>query len=205
MEAPKMEAIPFIGPYEARLVADHGGGERWTVRVALRDRRGALAAIAGAFAGARVAVCSARIATGPAGMVIDVFDVRASEWTDWQAVRGAIGAALVAGYDRIPPEPVEANVRVGPAPGGRASIVEVRGADRVGLLARVAGAMARAGLGIRQATITTEGSQAIDTFEVTGLDGGPMTPADERALTAALAGKKVRRGIRRATSRARMP
>lgn len=203
MEAPKVEAIPFIGLYEARLVADYGGGERWTVRVALRDRRGALAAIAGAFAGARVAVCSARIATGPAQMVIDVFEVRASEWTDWEAVRAGIEAALVAGYDRIRLEPVEVAVRVGLAPGGHGSIVEVRGADRVGLLARVAGAMARAGLEIRQATITTEGLEAIDTFEVTGRAGGPMTPADERALIGALAGKKVRRGIGRTTTRAR--
>lgn len=197
MEAAEAKSIPFIGPFEARLVADYTGDDRWSVRVALHDRRGALAAIAGSLAAAGVAVAAARIATGPAGMAVDVFDVRAPEWTDWEGVRRSIGAALVAGSGRLPIERVDAEASVRASPDGRRSIVDVRAADRVGLLARVAGAMTRAGLEIHAAVITTEGTEAADTFEVTGPAGGPLTAADRRALTAALAGKKTRRGIRR--------
>lgn len=186
-----------LGLYETRLVADHDGREQWTVRVALRDRRGALAAIAGSFAGAGIAVCSAHIATGPGGLVIDVFRVQAPEWTDWDAIRVRIDAALAAGYDRMPPEAVSATLAIAAGATGGRSIVEVRAQDRVGLLAKVAGAISRAGLEIHQATITTTGTEAVDVFEVTGRTGGALTAADERALRAAFAGKRLRRAIRR--------
>jgi len=203
-----LESAPNIGLYETRLVADRddrSADESWTVRVALRDRRGALAAIAGSFARAGVAVRSARIATGPGGIVIDVFRVQAAEWTDWDGVRRTIDASLAAGYDRLAVEAVDATIAIAHDPSGARSILDVRAADRVGLLARVAGAISRAGLEIHSATIATSGREAIDTFEVTGASGRGLTAADERALRSALAGRRVRRrpSLIRAASRAR--
>ncbi|HVL89835.1 MAG TPA: ACT domain-containing protein [Actinomycetota bacterium] len=191
------ESAANLGLYQTRLVADHEGAEQWTVRVALRDRRGALAAIASSFAGAGIAVCSAHIATGPGGVVIDVFRVDASEWTDWDRVRSRIDAGLVAGYGRTPSEAVDATLAIAPDGTGARSIIEVRAEDRVGLLAKVAAAISRAGVEIHQATITTIGTEAIDVFEVTGRTGAALTAADKRALRAAFAGKRVRRSVRR--------
>lgn len=193
MDLANLDTAPGIGLYRTRLVADHMDGDRWTVRVALRDRRGALAAIAGSFAGAGIAVCSARITTGPGGIVIDVFSVRAALWTDWDAVRCAVDAALAMGWERMPVEPVDVTVAVEDNLLRGRSVVTVRAPDRVGLLARVAGAFTRAGLEIHDAVITTEGKEAVDVFEVTGAAGGPLTAGDLRAVRSAMAGRRVRR------------
>ena len=62
----------------------------------------------------------------------------------------------------------DATVRVAPA-SGRRGVVEVRTADRLGLLYEVCGALAAAGLDVHRATVDTLAGQAIDVFHVDGL------------------------------------
>jgi [protein-PII] uridylyltransferase len=72
-----------------------------------------------------------------------------------------------------------------------ATVVEVRAHDSAGLLARLARALADAGLSVRQARIQTLGAEVVDAFYVVAGAGGPLL-ADEalrdsisRALLAA--------------------
>jgi [protein-PII] uridylyltransferase len=76
---------------------------------------------------------------------------------------------------------------------GSTSLVEVRAADRAGLLHRLTAALAETGLDISSATVETLGADAVDAFYVcdstgTPLDGGQRTRA-ERALLAAASGR----------------
>ena len=62
------------------------------------------------------------------------------------------------------------------AEGSRAAtIVEVRAADAVGLLFRIARAFAELGLDIRAARVTTMGHEVVDTFYVTAGAAGSRT------------------------------
>ncbi len=63
-----------------------------------------------------------------------------------------------------------------------AAVVEVRAADRAGLLYALGGALSEAQLSIRSAHISTLAGQAIDTFYVTEADGSP--PDEQRTLDA---------------------
>ncbi|MGH2829771.1 MAG: ACT domain-containing protein, partial [Actinomycetota bacterium] len=199
-------ATPKPGRFEARVFAEPSGRhEEWTVHVVVLDRRGALAAIAGAFAGAQVSVQDAHISTWRTGVAVDRFRVLAPAGTDWDAVRRRIEAALAApSAEPSAPAVIEGAVEVDNLASPWHTVVEVRAADRAGLLHRVAQAMARAGLEIHQASLATQAGVAVDTFFVTGRNGGKLDEAGERALRAAFAGRAPRRlrwGRRPADSR----
>ena len=53
-----------------------------------------------------------------------------------------------------------------------ASVIEVRAADQVGILHRIANALAELGLDIRHATVQTMGDEVVDTFYVRTWSGG---------------------------------
>lgn len=165
----------------------------WTVHVAVADRRGLLAAIAGVFFAFDVSVVDAQVATMRTGIAVDVFRVHAALGTDWEAVRAAIERALAHRDAAPPPAPVEGLIEIDNLASPRHTIVEVHAEDRTGLLYRVASAFARAGLQIHQATVTTRGHVAVDTFWVTNRTGGKIDRNVERDLRAALAGDTPRR------------
>jgi Na+:H+ antiporter len=183
------------GRDEVRLLADPGSTyEEWTVHLAAQDRRGLLATIAGTFTSARISVLDAQIATWRNGIAVDVFKVLAPVGVDWDAVRRSIEAALAAG---VMPEPavIEGVVSIDNTASPWHTIVEIRGADRVGLLHRVAAALAGARLQIHQATVTTRDGTAVDTFWVTGPNGGKLDAGGEEMLRAAFAGRPQKRRL----------
>jgi [protein-PII] uridylyltransferase len=56
-----------------------------------------------------------------------------------------------------------------------ATVIEVRAADRIGVLHRIANALAQLGLDIRHATVQTLGDEVVDTFYVRTLAGQLVT------------------------------
>ncbi|MCA1834154.1 MAG: cation:proton antiporter [Actinobacteria bacterium] len=184
-----------LGKFEARLVADESPGhESWSVHVAVQDRRGVLAAIAGAFAARQVSVEEAQIATWRSGVAVDVFKVTAPSGTDWDGVRRTIEGALAHdGANGETPAPIEGRLEIDNLGSPWHTIVEIQSVDRSGLLYRVAAAMSRAGLQIHQATVSTRHGVAVDTFWVTGRTGAKLDEAGERDLRDAFAGKARRR------------
>jgi Kef-type K+ transport system membrane component KefB/predicted amino acid-binding ACT domain protein len=183
-----------LGRRDARLEAEPATEPtEWIVHVAVVDRPGLLAAIAGVFFVCGVSVVDAQVSTMRTGTAVDVFRVHAAQGTDWDAVRTAIERSL-AHRDAAPsPAPVEGLIEIDNLASPRHTIVEVHAEDRTGLLYRVASAFARAGLQIHQATVTTRGHVAVDTFWVTNHTGGKIDRHVERDLRAALAGETPRR------------
>jgi [protein-PII] uridylyltransferase len=75
---------------------------------------------------------------------------------------------------------------------GAATLVEVRAADGIGVLARITDAIAGRAVRVEQAYVSTLGHEVLDTFYVTAADGTKLTDPDavaglEEALLAALA------------------
>jgi [protein-PII] uridylyltransferase len=64
-----------------------------------------------------------------------------------------------------------------------ATVVEVRTADRIGLLTRITAALEDARLDVRSARVSSTAGRAVDAFYVTGPDGQPV-PAEARAKLA---------------------
>jgi [protein-PII] uridylyltransferase len=58
-----------------------------------------------------------------------------------------------------------------------ATVIEVRAADRPGLLHDIGITLSRASLSVRSAHIATYAGQALDTFYVTEFGGRPLPPA----------------------------
>ena len=67
-----------------------------------------------------------------------------------------------------------------------ATVIEVRAADRPGLLRDIGLALARASLRIRSAHVATHAGQALDTFYVTEYTGGSLQPARAAHAVAAI-------------------
>ena len=70
-----------------------------------------------------------------------------------------------------------------PATNDRATVLEVRAADRPGLVYTVCRAVADLGIAVRSAHVATLGPQAVDVFYVQEEAAGPL--ADDRAAAAA--------------------
>ncbi|MBO0810857.1 MAG: ACT domain-containing protein, partial [Microlunatus sp.] len=156
-----------------------GGAE---LIIACQDRIGLFGDTAGLLAGYRVGIRSAQVTT--------VDGVAVSTWlTDAETSAELPDPAHLAGElhrladhdqrvldsvrrfeersrgdDRLP------IVRLVPQASRSAAVIEVRVADRRGLLYAIGAALAEAGLSIRSAHVTTLAGQAIDTFYITEPD-----------------------------------
>ena len=190
----------------ARLMADWNAVE---IAVAARDRRGLFADLAGAMAGLGANIVGARAYTSASGGALDVFNVQDSSGApygegDHRSLDRLMSALEAAGRG----EGVEASAR--PPPLGRAAafavaprvvvdndasdmatVVEVSGRDRPGLLQAVATTLASAGLSVQSAHIESFGERAVDAFYVISADGLKLSEphalaALKRALTAVL-------------------
>ncbi|WP_310962854.1 [protein-PII] uridylyltransferase [Nocardioides terrisoli] len=161
------------------------------VRVFGRDRVGLLADAAATLALQRVSVRAARAWTQEVGGR----DVGVSEWTvedadlDAAVLRQrleAIAAGRVDPADRLRrpgPTRLEPIVVVRPEASARATVLEVRAADRPGLIHTVCRALAGLGISVRSAHVSTLGPQAVDVFYVQEHAAGALT--DRRAAAAA--------------------
>ncbi|MFZ2503587.1 MAG: HD domain-containing protein, partial [Nocardioides sp.] len=166
------------------------------VRVSAPDRVGLLADIAAALAWQRCGIRSARAwSEGELG---------ASEWQlddaepDARLLRhhfeGIVAGRLDPGARLLRPTGggLPPLVLVHPEASARATVIEVRAADRQGLLYAVLSALTRARLAISSAHITTIGPQAVDVFYVQEPGGESLSArrasAAADAIRAALVG-----------------
>jgi [protein-PII] uridylyltransferase len=67
-----------------------------------------------------------------------------------------------------------------------ATVIEVRAADRPGLLHALGAALAEHGVDVRSAHVATHAGQAVDTLYLSEPGGGALTPARVASVVAAL-------------------
>jgi len=160
------------------------GGARVTLLA--RDRVGLLADAAALFALQRASVRSAR-AWAQDDVGISVWDV-AEEHLDEKVLRQRFEAIVSGRVDpaaRLKGDPVRIapSVVVRPEASARATVLEVRTADRPGVVHQVCAALAALDLTVRSAHVDTLGPQAVDVFYVQEAHAGSLS--DTRAAEAA--------------------
>jgi [protein-PII] uridylyltransferase len=167
------------------------------------DRPGLFSRVAGVLAMNGLDVLAATAGSAPDGRAVEAFDVQASVGgaPDWDRVRSHLDAALAADDTRAIDESVArrartyarrrhaapARVIVDNGASARATVVEVRAPDDVGVLYRITRAIAAAGLDVRSARASTLGHEVVDAFYVVGDDGRKVTdPARLEGLETAI-------------------
>lgn len=153
------------------------------------DRVGLLADVAAMFALRRIPVRAARI-WSQEEFAVSAWDV-ADEHLDPGALRDqldGIQARRVDPATRLAPRPVpegelDPTVVVRPEASDHATVIEVRAADRLGVVYQVSAALARLQMTVRSAHVSTLGPQAVDVFYVQEEAAGALS--DTRAAEAA--------------------
>jgi len=176
----------------------HGHGRRCTIVAA--DRPGLFSKVTGVLALAGLDVRSAWAGERDDGRAVEVFDVEPSfggepDWArvgrDLDAVLGgrlplearlAERARSYASRYRVA-EHVGRRPRVVVDNGAseRATVIEVRAADGVGILHAITRALADLGLDVRFARISTLGHEVVDAFYVVDGQGSKLLDADQRS------------------------
>ena len=182
----------------AALAHFHEDRNALELTVAAKDRPGLFADIADRLSRLGAQVVGARLFTSQRGLALDVFylhDATGAPWgrhhpAELGRLRREIEAAAAEGAPRPRPEPekpwrtqaasdLTPTVVVDNEATDAATIVEVSGRDRPGLLASLARRLAAAGLSVQSAHIENYGLRAVDAFyvlteggeKVTGLQG----------------------------------
>jgi [protein-PII] uridylyltransferase len=185
---PELPVPPEVrrDPAAASITVDsEPGGSR--VTVVSGDRVGLLADVAATLALQRASVRGAR-AWNQDDVAVSVWDV-ADEHLDPAVVRHrfeGIVAGRVRPADRL--RPVDAatlapTVAVRPEASTSATVLEVRAADRPGVLYLVLAALAALGITVRSAHVDTLGPQAVDVFYLQEAGAGALS--ESRAAAAA--------------------
>ncbi|MDR3510141.1 MAG: [protein-PII] uridylyltransferase [Caulobacteraceae bacterium] len=199
-----------------RALAEDGAAAQGRVRgelnaaeitVAAKDRRGLFADLASVFAGFGANVVGAKAYTSSTGQALDVFFVQDASGAPYgcdspralerlvglieTAARGqsvGIEPKRPADLGRMAAFAITPTVAVDNDASADASVVEVSGRDRSGLLGDLAQTLAEAGLSIQSAHVDNYGERAVDAFYVCDADGRKLTSARKiAALTSALA------------------
>lgn len=165
------------------------------VTVVARDRVGLLADVAATFALRRVPVRAARV-WSQGEFAVSVWDV-ADAFLDAGALRNQLDAITARRVDpaaRLAPrEPagdeLAPTVVVRPEASDHATVVEVRAADRLGVVYQVSAALAALDMTVRSAHVSTLGPQAVDVFYVQEAAAGALS--ETRAADAAHAVRKA--------------
>jgi [protein-PII] uridylyltransferase len=173
--------------------------------VVTRDVPGLFALIAGTLAAHGINIISAQIATRADGIAIDTFQVNdptgdaVTSSAHWHRVLDALRAVLV--HEQTVEALLERRQRGRAAADGFArpkvgvdnrlsdeqTVIEVKCADRLGLLYLITRTLSAHGLDIASARIATEIDQALDTFYVHDRDGRKLEePAGTEAIRQAL-------------------
>ena len=199
------------------------------VIVAAKDRRGLFADLAGGLAGMGANVVGARVYTSRAGQALDIFHVQAARGGAFGAdnalmllkLAGALeGAASGKGQAFEPTRTIDggraaafsvpATVSVDNDASDSATVMEVSGRDRPGLLEALARTLAEARLQLLSAHVDGYGERAVDAFYVCEETGAKLTDpkritAVKAALTAVLQaddGARPKRRLERARASA---
>ena len=187
---------------EARIQADRDAAE---VLVAARDREGLFADLAQAFASLGANVVGARIFTSSRGEALDAFyvqDVTGQPFgRDSTRALPRLVEALEAAALGQPPElearrgtelgraaafSIAPTIAIDNDASPAATVIEVSGRDRPGLLAALARILAEAELSIQSAHIDNYGERAVDAFYVVARDGKLVDPQRSAAVRARL-------------------
>ena len=182
---------------EARIMADRNAV---AITLTAPDRQGLFADLSLVIAGFGANVVGARAYTSNTGQVLDVFFVQDSSGAAYGHDNPRSLERLVAALEaaatgqaplmeaRRPPDAsrtaafaITPTVAVDNDASAEASVVEVSGRDRPGLLGAVAQVLAEAGLSIQSAHIDGYGERAVDAFYVCDAKGGKLTDARQTA------------------------
>ncbi len=180
------------------------------IALAARDRPGLFADLAAVLAAAGADVTGARVATAADGTVLDIFQVQDGAdqpfgHAEPRRLTSLIAALEAAARGEAPVQPpampapsprravfdVRPVVMVDNTASADATVIEVSGADRRGLLAELSRTLSDHDLSIRSAHVAGFGERAVDSFYVTDRAGRKLTSdalLDEihRALEAVL-------------------
>jgi [protein-PII] uridylyltransferase len=187
---------------EARIRTDRNAAE---VLVAARDREGLFADLAQAIASLGGNVVGARIFTSAQGAALDAFYVQDASGAPYgrenpRGLARLVEAISAAGRGQTPaPEAKKASdlgraaafsiapsVTVDNDASADATVIEVSGRDRPGLLAALARILAEAELSIQSAHIDNYGERAVDAFYVVTRFGKLTEPRRSAAVRARL-------------------
>jgi [protein-PII] uridylyltransferase len=166
--------------------------------VVTRDLPGLFSLIAGTLAAHGVNIISAQIATRADGIAIDTFQVSdptgeaITAPSQWARVLDAL-AAVVAGEQSVdnllarrragraaPEVPAPPRISIDNSLSDQFTVVEIKCADRVGLLYLITRTLSAEGCDIVSARIATEIDQAFDTFYVHDGGGGQIDAPEAR-------------------------
>jgi len=183
---------------EARLQPDRNAAE---IIISARDRRGLFADLAAVIAGFGANVVGARGFTVPGAEALDVFFVQDAAGFAYgvenprglerliEALEAAARGEVVSFEARRAPDlgraaafAITPTVTVDNDASDEASVIEVSGRDRPGLLADLARTLAKSGLTIVSAHVDNYGERAVDVFYVGDARGEKL--ADAKTLAA---------------------
>jgi [protein-PII] uridylyltransferase len=195
--------LPYI-----EITQDHGDGLT-RLLVAAEDSPGLFSTLAGAIAAAGASIVQARIHTLPDGIAVDVFELQDARGRAFdndafltrmlrQALAGRLDIpAALAERRRQQPRPRQKTqtppqVIIDNSASHLHTLVEIRAADRPGLLYDITACLAAEGLNIHAAKAATFGTQAADVFYVKDAFGLKIIHPDrlaslEKALMMGLA------------------
>ncbi len=182
---PTPEQVELLNRGEIALLAQ---GRR--VTVVAPDRTGLFAAVTGALALSGCNVHRATAVEGIPGMALEIFDIEQSfnRSVDWKRVEQEVVNAVSGAIpltDRLRQRddtyskgrrpasayPTQTTVKIDNNASDRATVIEVRAIDRLGLLHHMTTAFATAGLDVVSALVDTLGHEVIDTFYVHDREG----------------------------------
>ena len=186
----------------AALARFHEDRNALELTVAARDRRGLFADLADRLSNLGAQVVGARLFTSQRGLALDIFYLQDATGAPWgrdhpdaqlERLRSEIANAAQEGAPRPRREPekpwrttgagdLAPTVVVDNDATDAATIVEVSGRDRPGLLASLARRLAAAGLSVQSAHIENYGLRAVDAFYVLTEGGAKVT--DLKAIEA---------------------
>jgi [protein-PII] uridylyltransferase len=183
---------------QARILNDRNAAE---ITVAAKDRQGLFADLATAIAGFGANVVGAKAYTSRSGRVLDVFFLQDPSGGPFAcenprvldrlagALESAARGETVSYENRKPMDlgrtaafTIIPSVTIDNDASQDASVIEVSGRDRPGLLGALAVTLAEARLSIQSAHVDSYGERAVDAFYVCDAAGGKLT--EPRKITA---------------------
>ncbi|HEX3087985.1 MAG TPA: ACT domain-containing protein, partial [Ilumatobacteraceae bacterium] len=193
---PTADILALMGAGETAV---HVDGPR--IVVVNHDRPGTFGRLAGVLALHGIDVVGARAHSDEQGMAASQFRItEPRQGADWAVITADVRRALAGElalsarlaerartYRRRRRPAAAAESVLSPSvvyvddASSNATVIEVRAPDSIGLLHRVATALAEMGLDIRHATVQTIGPSVVDSFYVRTSSGAKVTNTDHRA------------------------
>ena len=189
-----------VGETRVRVRRIAHDGNALEVFVHSPDRSGLFAAILATLDRMGYGIHQARVLDGPGDTIFDTFEVLPADSyasSDPAEVEAGLHAALEGPLDavrtsrramprqlkhfRFPPR-----IEFGTTPDGRRTLLSLVAPDRPGLLSDVAQVLRKQQLNVHDARIATFGERAEDLFQITDVDGMPLSEATQDALRDAL-------------------